>query len=193
MNIFKWFRKLFQRQSRIGLPPIWPSCSSSFKINCKSEQSISKKRGRSLPIIDERSAKNIEGLNLALQPLAEQHVLELQRLGLNFKITSGLRDYAEQRRLYAKGRTAPGDKVTNARAGFSWHNFGLAYDLTLFSGKNPVWNSRHYETAGKIGKALGLEWGGDWKKIIDRPHFQLPMQITLAQARKRRANDLPLV
>lgn len=29
-----------------------------------------------------------------------------------------------------------------------------------------------FEDIGKIGEALGLEWGGGWKKIIDRPHFQ---------------------
>jgi peptidoglycan L-alanyl-D-glutamate endopeptidase CwlK len=29
---------------------------------------------------------------------------------------------------------------------------------------------------GKIGKDLGLEWGGDWKTMKDLPHFQLRPQ-----------------
>ena len=75
--------------------------------------------------------------------------------------------------------------MTNARPGFSWHNFGTAYDLTLFSGKNPVWESKHYDRAGVIGEELGLEWGGRWKKLVDRPHFQRPLGLTLAQARSK--------
>jgi peptidoglycan LD-endopeptidase CwlK len=43
----------------------------------------------------------------------------------------------------------------------------------LFSGKNPVWESKHYYTAGKVGKELGLVWGGDWKRTKDLPHFEL--------------------
>ena len=92
--------------------------------------------------------------------------------GLTFKVTSGNRTKEEQRSLYAKGRTAPGPKVTwtlNSR-----HIGGRAIDLTLFHGKNPVWESKHYDTAGRIGKELGLVWGGDWKRTKDRPHFELP-------------------
>jgi hypothetical protein len=28
---------------------------------------------------------------------------------------------------------------------------------------------------GRIGEALGLQWGGRWKSIHDNPHFQLPV------------------
>ena len=27
---------------------------------------------------------------------------------------------------------------------------------------------------GAIGVSIGLEWGGNWKSIVDKPHFQLP-------------------
>jgi len=26
---------------------------------------------------------------------------------------------------------------------------------------------------GKLGKKQGLVWGGNWKTIVDKPHFQL--------------------
>jgi peptidoglycan L-alanyl-D-glutamate endopeptidase CwlK len=61
----------------------------------------------------------------------------------------------------------------------------VAYDLTLFSGKNPVWESKHYDTAGSIGKELGLRWGGDFKSFKDRPHFERPLGLALAEARKK--------
>ena len=111
-------------------------------------------------------------------------------MGLNCKITSGTRTFAEQAKLFAKGRTAPGPRVTNARPGSSWHNFGVAYDITLFSGKNPVWESPKYLRAGEIGEELGLEWGHRWKSFRDTPHFQRPLGLTLAQARAKYPNGI---
>lgn len=134
---------------------------------------------------DERSERNLATLEPVTARLAREHLRRLVEMGLNFKVTSGRRTFAEQAKLYAQGRTAPGARVTNARPGYSWHNFGTAYDLTLFSGKNPVWESRHYDTAGRIGEELGLEWGGRWKKFVDRPHFQRKLGMSLAEARQR--------
>jgi peptidoglycan L-alanyl-D-glutamate endopeptidase CwlK len=136
-------------------------------------------------IADERSEKNIATLEPVTARLAREHLRRLQAEGLNFKITSARRTFAEQHALYAKGRATKGPKVTNARAGHSWHNFGVAYDLTLFSGKNPVWDSPKYARAGEIGEEIGLEWGGRWKRFVDRPHFQRRMALTLAEARAK--------
>ena len=47
------------------------------------------------------------------------------------RITQGLRSFAEQAELYAQGRTKPGRKVTNARAGQSIHNYGFAVDICM--------------------------------------------------------------
>ena len=44
-------------------------------------------------------------------------------------ITDGYRSHEEQAELYAKGRTKPGQIVTYAKPGWSWHNFGLAIDV----------------------------------------------------------------
>lgn len=42
-----------------------------------------------------------------------------------------IRTFAEQEALYAQGRTKPGKVVTNAKAGMSYHNYGLAVDIVL--------------------------------------------------------------
>ena len=76
----------------------------------------------------------------------------------------------------AKGRTTSGGKVTNAKAGQSYHNYGLAIDVVEVSpmyGYKKGYPSSRWDKIARIGKSLGLEWGGDWKSFVDKPHFQL--------------------
>lgn len=122
---------------------------------------------------DERSEKHIASLHPKLQPLAREFILRAQEAGIDARIISGHRSYAEQDALYAKGRTAPGSKVTNAKAGFSNHNFGLAFDIGIFKGREYLPESPLYKAAAQIAKPLGLEWGGDWKSFPDEPHYEL--------------------
>jgi peptidoglycan LD-endopeptidase CwlK len=91
-----------------------------------------------------------------------------------------LRTFAEQKELYSLGRTKAGKIITNAREGFSYHNYGLAIDIVLIKGKVAIWDvESDFDGDGKsdwmeivqIFKEYGWEWGGDWK-FIDKPHFQ---------------------
>jgi len=107
--------------------------------------------------------------------------------GAEARIISGTRTYAEQDALFAKGRSIKGPRVTNARAGYSDHNFGVAWDIGIFVGGKYLEESPLYDLAGAIGRTLGLEWGGDWKSFRDKPHFGLKTGLTLAQMRERRA------
>jgi peptidoglycan LD-endopeptidase CwlK len=146
--------------------------------------------------VDERSEKNIRTLKPEVQPLARSLIEQAVAQGINAKVISGYRSYAEQDALYAKGRTAPGPKVTKARAGYSWHNFGIAFDIGMFSkdGKEYLGESPDYAKVGKIGENLGLEWGGSWKDFVDEPHFQFnPRDLTLAEMRQREAEGKDLL
>ena len=114
-----------------------------------------------------------------IHPLLELKIIQLTTLctnqGLKIRITQGYRSKAEQDALYAQGRTKPGNKVTNARGGYSMHNWGVAFDFCRNDGRKPYDDSDGFFTkVGKIGESIGLEWGGSWKSIVDKPHFQLP-------------------
>jgi len=123
--------------------------------------------------VDARSEKVIATLLPPAQPLARALVQKSALNGIQIKIISGLRTYDEQNALYAQGRTAPGSKVTNARGGYSNHNFGIAFDIGVFEGTRYLPESPKYKAAGVLGMELGLEWGGNWKTLVDQPHFQL--------------------
>jgi hypothetical protein len=111
-------------------------------------------------------------------------------------VVAGLRSYAEQDALWEQGRL-PGDKrrvITQSKGGQSWHNFGLAVDVTPLDGG---WNAPA-EAWDVLGAALveaGLEWGGHWRKFVDRPHAQLvPDGYVLGHARRDFAGGgLPVV
>jgi peptidoglycan L-alanyl-D-glutamate endopeptidase CwlK len=121
----------------------------------------------------------IATLDPRIRGLARQFVDRARAAGLPVTITSGRRTMAEQAKLYAQGRTAPGAIVTQAPPGTSPHNYGLAFDFARLNavGK-PSWpddNDPFWLKAGAIGKALGMDWGGDWKNFKDRPHLELPV------------------
>ena len=114
-----------------------------------------------------------------LHPTLQAKIKELEKLcnknGLKIRITQGLRTVAEQDALYAQGRTKPGNKVTNAKGGYSMHNWGVAFDFCRDDGKNPYDDSDGFFTkVGRLGVSIGLEWGGNWKSPVDKPHLQLP-------------------
>jgi peptidoglycan L-alanyl-D-glutamate endopeptidase CwlK len=143
----------------------------------------------SIVTIDPRSAANIATLTPDAQVKAREWLLKCLEAGINVKIITGTRTYQEQAALYAKGRTAPGPKVTNARPGYSWHNFGVAWDFVVFdTNDRPLWESPLMERCGRIAEALGLEWGGSWRSLVDTPHIQIKTAFTLAEARQRLKN-----
>lgn len=122
--------------------------------------------------VDPRSETNIATLHPRVQPLARALVQQSAAQGIVIKVTSGTRSYAEQDALYEQGRSKPGRIVTNARGGYSSHNFGTAFDYTLFNGASPIWESPNYRVVGSLAKSMGLAWGGDWE-TPDEPHVYL--------------------
>jgi peptidoglycan L-alanyl-D-glutamate endopeptidase CwlK len=112
---------------------------------------------------------------------------EAKKRGYRVLVTSTFRSADSQNELYAQGRTKPGRKVTNAKAGYSWHNFRMAFDLVpLTENGKADWNNlKAFRELGALGKTFGLEWGGDWSKFPDMPHFQFVSAHTLEDARKK--------
>jgi peptidoglycan LD-endopeptidase CwlK len=136
---------------------------------------------------------------MTLQPNAQRKVREFlaaaQALPFTYKILSGTRTYSEQDELFAKGRTAPGPRVTNAGGGESNHNFGIAWDVGIFSGgkyltgANAEENQAYIDLGNHIlASVAGLEWGGNWQGFVDRPHYQLDTRQTVATVRQRFEN-----
>ena len=106
-----------------------------------------------------------------------------EELGIQLRIVQGLRTIEEQNALYAQGRTTPGERVTNARGGQSYHNYGLAFDVVEMNNGRANWNTTpaNWNRIRDIGQRFGLEWGGSWTSFVDRPHFQMTFGHTTRQ------------
>jgi len=100
-------------------------------------------------------------------------------------ITHGHRSIPEQQALFEKGRTAPGDIVTNCDGvnKKSKHNYfpSKAFDFAVRLADGEItWDEHFYLDVGAhikaVAKKLGIEiiWGGDFEKFKDYPHIELP-------------------
>lgn len=80
----------------------------------------------------------------------------------------GLRTFAQQDKLFAQR-----PRVTKARGGQSYHNYGVAVDLAFVVNGKINWDDKLYKgnMARWAGRA-GLESGANWR-FVDYPHMQL--------------------
>lgn len=144
--------------------------------------------------VKNKSVPKLEGLLAPVRAAAERLIERCYARDIPIVITQGLRTIAEQDKLYAQGRTTAGSIVTNARGGYSYHNFGVAIDFALLSadGKQVYWDTKRDGNANKFAdwaevvdeaKRLGFAWGGDWTSFKDYPHFEMTFGLTTAQLR----------
>lgn len=128
-------------------------------------------------LVDTLSLKRLQQLH----PLVRQDAIDAYGeavmktpKGVHPVIIQTFRSFEESDLLYQKGRTRPGPIVTNAKAGQSYHNYGLAIDFALQVDGKIIWEvTKDWMTVVNIFKAHGWGWGGDWKgKLKDYPHFE---------------------
>ncbi|WP_433943593.1 M15 family metallopeptidase [Paenibacillus sp. SN-8-1] len=147
-----------------------------------------------LEYVRSKSASKLAGLAPTQRKAAEALIDFAYAHGVPIVITQGLRTISEQDGLYAQGRTKPGAIVTNARGGYSYHNFGVAIDFALLmpDGKSVTWDMKRdgdgdgiadWDEVVADAKRLGWAWGGDWRTFKDYPHFEMTFGLSTAQYR----------
>jgi len=146
---------------------------------------FNKRTEKNLATLDPNALATMRQLVALAKKIGKDH-------GVTVKVLSGNRSWEEQDKLYAKGRTAPGKVVTNARGGQSNHNFGIAIDFGIFKGSSYLDGSktkskkdlahRVHKAIGEAAKTSGLDtkWGGDWRKP-DYPHHEIKTGLSLSQ------------
>jgi peptidoglycan L-alanyl-D-glutamate endopeptidase CwlK len=91
--------------------------------------------------------------------------------GIQITVIETERDEARQEHYVAKGASLTMNSMHLPQPP---KGKALAFDVCpteylKLSNWNP--SGASWTTLGKIGKNLGLKWGGDWIKPVDKPHF----------------------
>lgn len=124
------------------------------------------------------------------------------------RVQEGLRTFETQSDYYALGRTKVnpdgkskskpmGNIITNAKAGTSFHQYGLSIDYVLLVDTNtdgkfetPKWDANgdydgdlkaDWNEIANIFIKHGFEWGGNWRTFKDLPHVQMTFGYTWQQ------------
>lgn len=133
-----------------------------------------------------------------LHPIVEEKKNELIEkaadIGIDILITDDFRSIDEQNSLHSQGRTEPGQIVTHAQGGESYHNYGLAIDFALrLPNGDVIWDITYdgngngkadwFEVAD-IAKELGFSWGGDWRHFKDYPHLEMNFGLSIDDLQK---------
>lgn len=117
-----------------------------------------------------------------LQSDCREFLLKCKLAHLDVRILFTYRTPTEQDAKYAQGRTTPGHIITKLKGDKSKHCHmengkpsAKAFDFGIFDNGNYITdgNDFRYKSAGEIGKALGLNWGGDWHNPFDPSHLEI--------------------
>ena len=133
-----------------------------------------------------------------VRKLAEELIRRCWKENVFIVFTDGLRTFEDQAVIYGKGRSSyiynrkqygnpKVKKVSNAKPGNSFHNYGLALDFVTCDGhgKNIDWIiGPKWRRAVAIAKELGFTWGGDWSSFRDYPHIQFDGGLSISQIQK---------
>lgn len=135
--------------------------------------------------LSKRSWNRLKGVHPKLLCLVEQSIVD-SPYDFGIPQYGGLRTVEDQQELYAKGRTKEGKIVTytdgvrrksNHQA--KDNGYGYAFDIYVLIDGKATWEHKYYKEVADhilgIAETLGydVEWGGNWTKFKDYPHFQL--------------------
>ena len=87
------------------------------------------------PITEDR----IKTLHPAIREAAVKFILDAQAAGIFLRVTEGFRSWERQDEVYKKG-------LSKAKAGQSYHNYGMALDVVEIRDGRAIWNGRTIRT-----------------------------------------------
>lgn len=118
-------------------------------------------------------SRDIDRLRADVAANCRAFIKKCAAAGLPVLVTETVRDAEYQASLYAQGRTKPGKIVTNQKTpSFHSDKVCLAFDVAKNVKGHEYDDAAFFAKCGKIGKEMGFTWGGDWKSLPDKPHFQ---------------------
>lgn len=126
------------------------------------------------------TARDLQRLDGAHPDLRKVFIRAAEITDVPFVVLEVLRDAARQRQLVAAGasRTLNSRHLPHPKDGKS-----RAVDAAPTLDGSPSWDWPLYHKLAPIIKraakdvGVAIEWGGDWRRFKDGPHWQLPRSV----------------
>ena len=132
--------------------------------------------------LSRRSIMRLQGVNMMLVAIVLK-AIESSPYDFGIAWMGGWRTAVEQHRLYIDGKskldgTFKKSKHQNMTA--DGRPDGSAFDIVCYKDSEITWDenifrsvAEHIKKVAKEEYNIDLKWGGDWKKFVDMPHFEL--------------------
>lgn len=149
-----------------------------------------------------QTSRSLSDLTPETHEKCEQVIAGCKARGVDLLVYCTFRSLTDQAELFRHGRTSweirdalqnrrpderlvkdlinaesiPGARVTNALPGYSFHQYGEAFDAAPMKNGKILWmqSSLEWQIYGDEVRKAGLFWAGDWKGIfVEFPHSQL--------------------
>lgn len=114
-----------------------------------------------------RSKERLKGVDEKLVDVIETSLMESP---YDFGITEGLRTIEKQKEYVKAGKS---------QTMKSYHLRGKAVDIVVYKDGKVTWDLKYYKEVADViksvakSKGVRITWGGDWKTLVDGPHFQI--------------------
>ena len=114
-----------------------------------------------------RSKERLKGVDEKLVDVIEASLVESP---YDFGITEGLRTIEKQKEYVKAGKS---------QTMKSYHLRGKAVDIVVYKDGKVTWDLKYYKEVADVIKSIAkskgvrITWGGDWKTLVDGPHFQI--------------------
>ena len=130
------------------------------------------------------NSRDLKELHPIVANMCQQLINECKKENIDILITSTYRDFESQNALYNTGRNPTDIKnkvkiVTNAKAGESFHNYRVAFDLVPIINGKCCWdtNNKVWQVIGLKAEKIGLFWANNWVGFKELAHFQYTGKI----------------
>ena len=142
-------------------------------------------------IWDKLSEEKIKTMHPAVRAKVRAAVNAVEKeLGIKLRVVEGMRSFQRSTDLFnqpfdKKDNDGDGlvdeadEKVSNAKAGESLHNYGLAWDAVPIVNGKAAYKTAPWDKIAAVIKRYGWAWGGDFKGFKDKPHFEMRFGKTL--------------
>ena len=125
-------------------------------------------------VFSKRSLNNLIGVHPKMVQLMKEAINDTP---IDFVITEGVRTAVRQHQLFKEGKSKCDGYTKKSNHQVKADGYGYAVDLyplpIQYSNAKPyIELSKHIKSvANKLN--IKIRWGGDWKSLVDRPHYEL--------------------